>query len=79
MKLKTALFLIEQERELQDKKWGIQNHAPEYWLGILGEEFGEVCKAVIEKDTVNHICEELIQVAAVATAFAQCIRKNERR
>ena len=43
------------------------------WLLILGEEFGESCKAVRDtvdgKDTVDHIREELVQTAAVAVAI----------
>ncbi len=36
------------ERRRQDEKWGEQNHNDYYWLGILGEEFGEAAKALIE-------------------------------
>ena len=34
---------IKQERQRQDGKWGVQNHAPVFWAVILGEEYGEVC------------------------------------
>lgn len=65
------------ERLRQEKKWGHQNHDPSHWLGILGEEFGEVCKAVIEEDAVQ-IQKELCQVAAVAVAMVDSIERNQR-
>jgi len=36
------------ERERQESKWGPQHHSPMEWLTILGEEFGEACRAVLE-------------------------------
>ncbi len=63
------------ERMAQDAKWGEQNHSPLYWLGILGEEYGEVCKAVIEGDAAGAI-QELIQLAAVAQAMYECSMRN---
>ncbi|GGR00092.1 hypothetical protein [Deinococcus ruber] len=47
-KTQEVLDLIAAERARQDKKWGQQNHGPLYWLAILGEEFGEVSKEVVE-------------------------------
>jgi hypothetical protein len=43
---------IHDERTRQEKKWGTQNHHPEKWYTILGEEFGEVGKAILENDFV---------------------------
>ena len=43
-----ALNLVNNERNRQDTKWGEQNHPPQFWTGILGEEFGEYCEAVNE-------------------------------
>ena len=71
----TTFIGIATERERQEKKWGEQNHDPLYWLGILGEEYGEVCKAVIE----NHPLEargELTHLAAVAVAFIESLERN---
>lgn len=45
---KKVLDDIFTERLNQDKKWGIQNHSFEEWYVILGEEFGEVGRAVCE-------------------------------
>jgi NTP pyrophosphatase (non-canonical NTP hydrolase) len=66
---------IKQERQRQDGKWGVQNHAPVFWAVILGEEYGEVCKAI--QDHTNYR-EELIQVAAVALAAIECLDRTER-
>lgn len=38
------------ERMSQEGKWGSQNHDPLMWLAILGEEYGEVARAILEKD-----------------------------
>ena len=71
---------ISNERHRQDKKWGAQNHHPLEWLPILGEEVGEVNKAVLEAyfdgyGTTGDFSEyrnELIQVAAVVVAMIEC-------
>jgi len=60
---------INKERNRQDKKWGEQNHHPLLWLAILGEEYGEACKAELETNGTKHnLREELVQVAAVAVS-----------
>lgn len=64
-----------QERIQQEKKWGEQNHGPLKWNAILGEEFGEVSKAILEGDMGNYR-EELLQVAAVAIAAIECLDRN---
>jgi len=61
------LMEVLQERIKQERKWGQQNHDPLKWNAILGEEFGEVSKAILEGDIKNYR-DELIQVAAVAIA-----------
>jgi hypothetical protein len=69
------------ERKRQDEKWGEQNHDPAKWLAILGEEFGEVCKAVCERlyaaGSNSEYRIELIHVAAVAVAMAECYDRAE--
>ena len=65
------------ERFRQNAKWGMQVHPHGTWLAILGEEFGEVCEALqhgsqSSKDTdASNLYEELIHVAAVASAWAE--------
>ena len=39
---------IKDERRAQFSKWGEQNHNPDKWYTILGDEFGEVGKAIYE-------------------------------
>lgn len=64
---------IQDERAQQDKQWGEQNHGDLYWLGILVEEVGEIAKAIIEERPID---TELIQVAAVAVAWFECIQRR---
>jgi len=73
-----VLIEVRNERDKQDSKWGMQNHHPAWWLSILGEEFGEVCKAVCENNDTGEWSyrEELVQVAAVAVAMIECFDRN---
>jgi len=68
---------IKIERENQDLKFGVQNHHPYVWLAILGEEVGEVNKAVLnhnfDKASLENYRKELIQVASVAVAMIECL------
>ncbi len=57
--------MLRGERESQRAKWGAQSHSPNKWLVILGEEYGEACKAALEGKREN-LGYELLQVAAVA-------------
>lgn len=71
-----VLLAVENERNRQIAKWGDQRHRAGDWLLILMEEIGEVSKAMLErKDTTirneKHITEELIQCAAVLTAWIE--------
>lgn len=81
---------IADERDSQDEKWGEQNHDPFKWLCILGEEVGEVNKAICdafqwnEKDTeqfnilkLRDYRAELIQVAAVAVSMIECLDRGK--
>ena len=61
---------IRAEREAQIRKWGEQAVSPEKFCVILGEEFGEVCKALLDRDMVNYRYE-LIQTAAVCVKMIQ--------
>lgn len=68
--------LIAQERARQDAKWGSQRRlAPEKWAVILGEEVGEVHRAVCEHDFKN-LQDELVQVAAVCVAWLEAIHEH---
>lgn len=64
------------ERRRQDKKWGADRNLDDYhWAAILGEEFGEVCEASLDSLEVG-LRNELIQVAAVAVAWIECLDRN---
>ena len=84
---KAIIDAILAERERQDKKWGEQNHVPPIWLGILGEEFGELCQAVnetgfnygTELGGYENMKREAIQVAAVAIGFLECLERNREK
>lgn len=67
---KNIIIEIVNERILQDKRWGKQNHSPFVWLAILGEEFGEANKAILQ---CNDYRNEMIQVAAVAIAAIESL------
>ena len=72
---------INKEKDRQDQIWGEQNHHPMEWLPILGEEYGEACKAVLEvffNSTKNysHYREELIHTAAVAIAAIESLDRK---
>ena len=74
---------VRKERERQLGKWGVQNHNMLEWCVILGEEVGEVNRAVYEhhfnkeKGKLEEYREELIQVAAVAVAMVECLDRNK--
>ena len=69
---------IHKERDRQDRKWGEQNHNPFVWLAILGEEYGESCKAALESSVDDSIYrKELIEVAAVAIAAVESLDRQE--
>lgn len=76
-----VLTEVELERAYQDKIWGEQNHSPLVWLSILGEEFGEVCRALNEwtcgaPGGPADYRKELLQVAAVAAAAVESYDRN---
>lgn len=71
-----AMFDVLEEMKRQDEKWGAdRNQHPFLWQVILGEEFGEVCQAILHDefggDHAGTAREELVQVAAVALQFIE--------
>lgn len=81
--LETVIGDVVLERHRQDKKWGIQRHSFLRWYAILGEEVGEVAEALQQgmksaKNTdADDLYKELIQVAAVAVAFAEHVLEDK--
>ena len=67
--------LVHLERLSQDAKWGEQNHTVQKWYMILGEEVGEVAKAILEHDS-SQLGKELVQVAAVCKAVYESGKRN---
>jgi len=72
-----ALYAIADERDRQDTKWGEQNHSDERWLAILTEEVGEASRDILE-DKPDSLEVELQQVAAVAVAWLESIRRRRK-
>lgn len=70
----TLFAEIAAERNRQDAKWGgapgIDRRDDHTYAAVLGEEFGEVCKAWLERDT-EALRAELVQTAAVAVAWIE--------
>lgn len=75
MKRDKIITEILNERVRQDEKFQVQNHDPDRWAIIIGEEFGEVCQAILKKDMPNYR-EELIQVAACCMAAIECLDRT---
>lgn len=73
------------ERERQDAKWGVQNHALPLWMTILMEEVGEAARVAISDahgfslSDRKHCRAELVQVAAVAVAAIESIDMDHAR
>lgn len=65
------LKLIVLERNKQDQKWGANRTLPsDTWFRVLGEEVGEVARAINEHDA-DQLAFELIQSAAVIVAWLE--------
>lgn len=71
---------IKAERERQNEQWGEQTHEDYIWLAILTEELGEVAQAILHDEFggphANTVEAELIQVAAVAVQWLECLRRK---
>jgi ketopantoate reductase len=92
MTTREEIFLeVAKELDRQEVKWGVQNHTPEHWFMILGEEVGEACTAALEckvatlyrqahlaNDQAAQYRRECIQVAAVAMAMVASHDRNYR-
>jgi hypothetical protein len=83
--LQARMFrLIHDERIKQDAKFGEQNHNPQGWLMIIGEELGECNKAVLDKVLLNvpgstllDYRDELVQLAACCVSALESFYRNE--
>lgn len=78
-----VLAEVRQERQRQHLKWGEQNLGPADWLMVIGEEVGEVSRAVIEHRLGNApdlsaYRTELVQVAAATAQAVECLDRPHR-
>jgi NTP pyrophosphatase (non-canonical NTP hydrolase) len=88
-KTMTALYAVAEERERQEIKHGHNSCANPtlnncFKLTVLVEEVGEVAEALQQPGQLSdkvraHLREELIQVAAVATAWAESLQDTAHR
>lgn len=74
---------IAAERRRQDELWGPQRHDWPVWSAILTEETGEVAEAALRAHfgmdvDLDHLREELVQVAAVAVHIIERIDAGDR-
>lgn len=60
---------------------GEQNNDPFTFLTVLGEEYGELCKAALHNrfggPDAKNMMAEAIQVAAVALAIVECLDRDK--
>ncbi len=81
---KKIIEKVLEERKRQDEKWGVQNHATPVWATIIGEEYGEMCKAINEygfnptRVTEDEIYTEAIQTMASCMAMLECIERRRK-
>jgi NTP pyrophosphatase (non-canonical NTP hydrolase) len=84
----SAFALVNAERERQIEKWGEENFPPQFWAGVLGEEYGELCEAINEtvfnngpaeraKGGYDNMPTEASHVAAVAISFIEYLERNK--
>lgn len=78
---KKVFYDIVKERQAQDDKFGTQDHDKLMWLAIIGEEFGEVSKEIIESQfDPKYKCnyrEELVQLAASCIAALESLDRQK--
>jgi NTP pyrophosphatase (non-canonical NTP hydrolase) len=68
--LRKVVVKILKEHKNQNKLWGYPHaRSDTTWLAILGEEFGEVCRASLGNPDAGDIEEELVQVAAICVSW----------
>lgn len=73
---------VDAERDRQERKFGRQVHSWPVWSAILTEECGEVAEACLqvewqEPGGLEHLREELVQVAAVAVQMIEKLDARE--
>lgn len=81
---KKIIEKVLEERQRQDEKWWITDHPDPTWGMIIGEEYGEMCKAINEfmfnpsRKTEDDIYKEAIQIMASCMAMLERIERARR-
>ena len=72
-----ALMDVSAERRRQVETWGVQSLSWPEWILVLTEEMGEAAQAAnvahFQGVAIDHLREELVQVAAVAVQIIEAI------
>ncbi len=58
----TIIAEVTAERNKQNAKWGFPQPAmrsPQHALSVLGEEFGEIARAVVEMDVCKRVVDQI--------------------
>jgi NTP pyrophosphatase (non-canonical NTP hydrolase) len=68
---------------MRDHEWGFgdcsSDTVPELVkMAVLTEEVGEVSRAILDRSSQARLREELVQVAAVAVAWLECLDASAR-
>lgn len=86
--VREILRQVNEERERQDRLFGEQNHWDTVWSLILGEEYGELQKEILERECSwgeeaelhdARIDEELVQLVAVGIGWLEARARRRRR
>lgn len=72
-----AIYEVLLERFKRHEKWGEQNHDDLRWFAILAEEVGEVAKGALDRPYSCGLRDDIINVAAVAVAWLECLERRE--
>lgn len=72
-----ALDMVAAEDKRQLEIWGNQARSNHKWLVILGEEFGELCNAIL-RGSLPDTAKEATHVATVALKIAWMARKKQK-
>lgn len=66
------------ERERQDNKWGADRMLDDHvWLTILTEEAGEAAEGILKRIPIDELEKEVVQIAAVAVAWIECLESKK--
>ena len=67
---------VAEERKRQDARWGTNVVGADRMIVVLAEEFGEIARALLERDKVG-MEKELIQTAAVCSKLFELLTIQE--